>query len=110
MLVSNLLSVQGRGAEAEATAVAALAAHVDARGEALPYAAALLVLLGRLRLDRGLLAEARALVARARRLAEEHSLVYSVFYACSMQVYIGRCTGDTEAVARAHALGLLASD
>jgi LuxR family maltose regulon positive regulatory protein len=101
VLVSNVLSVQGRGAEAEATAVAALAEHVDASGEALPYTAALLVLLSRLRLDRGLVAEARALVARARQLAEEHGLVYSVLYACSMQVYIGRYTGDVDAAAEA---------
>jgi LuxR family maltose regulon positive regulatory protein len=101
VLVSNVLSVQGHGAEAEATIVAALAEHVDADGEALPYAAVLLVLLARLRLDRGLVAEARALVAQARRQAEEHGFIYSVLYACSMQVHIGRCTGDLAAIAEA---------
>jgi LuxR family maltose regulon positive regulatory protein len=101
VLVSNVLSVQGHGVEAEATIVAALAEHVDTDGEALPYAAVLLVLLARLRLDRGLVAEARALVAQARRQAEEHGFIYSVLYACSMQVHIGRCTGDLAAIAEA---------
>jgi LuxR family transcriptional regulator, maltose regulon positive regulatory protein len=101
VLVSNVLSVQGRGAEAEAAVVAGLVEHADASGAVLPHAAALLVLLARLRLDRGLVAEAWALVAQARQLAEEHGFVYSVLYACSMQLYIGRCTADIDATAEA---------
>jgi LuxR family maltose regulon positive regulatory protein len=101
VLVSNVLSVQGRGGEAEAAVVAGLAGHAGTSGEVLPHAAPLLVLLARLRLDRGLFAEARALVAQARRQAEEHGFVYSVLYACSMQVYISRCTGDLDEVTEA---------
>lgn len=94
MLTSNVLSVQGRGAEAEAHVVAALETYADPGGAVLPFAATLLVILARLRADRGLVAMARELVAQARRVAEQHGYVYTVLYACTMQIYLGRASGD----------------
>ena len=97
MLIANVLSVQGRAAEAEAAVTAALAAHAGAQGTILPSAASLLVILGRLRLDRGLAAESRALVEQGRALAEDHGYTYGALYANAMLLFIDRCSGDLAA-------------
>lgn len=103
MLISNALSVQGRGAEAEAHVNGALEAYADPSGAILPFAAPLLVILARLRFDRGCVAEARALATQARGVADQHGYVYSVLYACTMQIHIGRASGDLPAAVEAAA-------
>lgn len=103
MLISNALSVQGRGAEAEAHITAALEAYADPSGAVLPFAAPLLVILARLRFDCGFVAEARTLVAQARSMADQHGYVYSVLYACTMQIFIGRASGDLASAVEAAA-------
>jgi LuxR family maltose regulon positive regulatory protein len=107
MLTSNTLSMQGRAAEAEAVVVEALAAHTDARGAVLPTAAALLVILGRLRLDQGRFTESRDLVEQGRDVAERHGFTYGALYANAMLTYVERYKGDLGA-ARAAARRLRA--